>query len=261
MKTKIADIEVHYTIEGQGPWLTMSHSLACNTTMWDSQAKLLAKDFTVLRYDSRGHGQTSATRGPYTLEQLGDDAFELLRTLGITETHWLGISMGGMIGQTVALKHPALFKSLMLIDTTSRRPDNAQAMWNERIAIAQTQGMAGLLQSTLERWFTAPFRQSNAPTIKPIADGILSTSVDGFSGCCAAIAQINTLDRLKEIQCPTLVMVGAQDHGTPPAMARQIHENLPNSELIIIEDAAHIANIEQPNIFNAAIGKFLAQHR
>jgi 3-oxoadipate enol-lactonase len=259
MKKQIGDIEVFYTIEGQGPWLTMSHSLACNTTAWDEQAALLSKDFTVLRYDTRGHGQTSATSGPYTLEQLADDAYGLLSVLGIQQTHWMGISMGGMIGQTMALKYPTIFTSLLLIDTTSRRPDNAQAMWNARIEIAKDQGMQGLLASTLERWFTEPFRLANPERIKPIADGILTTSVDGFSGCCAAIAEINTLDRLKEIQCPALVMVGEQDHGTPPAMARLIHENLPNSDFVLIENAAHIANIEQPEIFNQAIQKFLRE--
>jgi 3-oxoadipate enol-lactonase len=257
MKKTIGDIEVFYTIEGEGPWLTMSHSLACNTTAWDDQAALLSKNFTVLRYDTRGHGQTSATPGPYTLEQLADDAYGLLSALGITQTHWMGISMGGMIGQTMALKHPTLFTSLMLIDTASRRPDNAQAMWGARITLAKEQGMSGLLESTLERWFTEPFRLSNPGAIKPIADGILSTSVDGFCGCCAAIAQINTLDRLKEIQCPAIVMVGEHDHGTPPAMAKQIHDNLPKSEFVLIESAAHIANIEQPEVFNQAIQKFL----
>jgi 3-oxoadipate enol-lactonase len=260
MKKTIGDIEVFYTIEGEGPWLTMSHSLACNTTAWDEQAALLSKNFKVLRYDTRGHGQTSATPGPYTLEQLADDAYGLLSALGITQTHWMGISMGGMIGQTLALKQPTLFTSMMLIDTTSRRPDNAQAMWGARITTAKEQGMAGLLESTLERWFTEPFRKSNPEVIKPIADGILTTSVDGFCGCCAAIAQINTLDRLKEIRCPALVMVGEHDHGTPPAMARQIHENLPNSEFVLIESAAHIANIEQPEVFNQAVQKFLQKH-
>jgi 3-oxoadipate enol-lactonase len=258
MKKTIGDIDVYYTVEGQGPWLTMSHSLACNTTAWDEQAALLSKNYTVLRYDTRGHGNTSSTPGPYTLEQLADDAYGLLTELGVKKTHWMGISMGGMIGQTLALKQPNLFSSLLLIDTTSRRPENAQAMWGERIKTAQTQGMSGLLQSTLERWFTAPFRQSNPVAITLIADGILSTSVDGFSGCCAAIAQINTLDRLHEIKCPALVMVGEHDHGTPPAMAKQIHENLPNSQFVLIENAAHIANIEQPEFFNQEIVKFLS---
>jgi 3-oxoadipate enol-lactonase len=257
MKKTIGDIEVFYTIEGEGPWLTMSHSLACNTTAWDDQAALLSKNFKVLRYDTRGHGQTSATPGPYTLEQLADDAYGLLTALGITQTHWMGISMGGMIGQTMALKYPTLFTSLMLIDTTSRRPDNAQAMWGARITMAKEHGMASLLESTLERWFTEPFRKTHPKAIQSISDGILSTSVNGFCGCCSAIAQINTLDRLKEIQCPTIVMVGEHDHGTPPAMAKQIHENLSNSEFVLIENAAHIANIEQPEVFNQAIQKFL----
>jgi 3-oxoadipate enol-lactonase len=260
MNITIGDIEVHYSVEGKGPWVTFAHSLGCDISMWDEQAAILANDFTVLRYDARGHGKTTATPGAYTLAQLGDDAFGLLSALGITRTHWIGISMGGMIGQTMALKHPGIFASMMLVDTTSRRPPNAAVMWGERIKTAQTLGMQGLLESTLSRWFTAPFREKNPAIIEKIAASVLGTSVDGFSGCCAAIAQIDTLDRLHEIDCPALVMVGDQDHGTPPEMARQIHANLPNSEFILIKDAAHISNIEQPAFFNQHMVEFLARH-
>jgi 3-oxoadipate enol-lactonase len=260
MFIRIGDIDVHYTIQGSGdnkPWVTFAHSLGCDVSMWDEQAALLAKDYQVLSYDARGHGETTATPGPYTLAQLGDDAFGLLSALGITRTHWIGISMGGMIGQTVALKHPGLFASMMLVDTTSRRPPNAEAMWGDRIKIAQSQGMQGLLQSTLSRWFTAPFIEKHPEITGKIGQGILATSVDGFCGCCAAIAKVDTLDRLHEIDCPTVVMVGDQDHGTPPEMARQIHANLPNSEFVLIKDAAHISNIEQPEFFNKTMVEFL----
>jgi 3-oxoadipate enol-lactonase len=260
MKIQIRDLDVHYTVQGSGPWVTFAHSLGCDVSMWDEQVATLAKDFTVLCYDARGHGQTSATVGAYTLAQLADDAYELLVALGIKHTHWIGISMGGMIGQTMALKHPGLFASMMLVDTTSRRPANAEAMWGERIKIAQTQGMQGLLDSTLSRWFTAPFRENNPAAIQKITASILGTSVDGFSGCCAAIAKIDTLDRLHEIDCPTLILVGDQDHGTPPEMARQIHANLPKSELVIIENAAHISNVEQPAFFNRQMVDFLARY-
>jgi 3-oxoadipate enol-lactonase len=262
MFTRIGDIDVHYTVQGSGdnkPWVTFAHSLGCDVSMWDEQAALLAKDYQVLSYDARGHGKTTATPGPYTLAQLGDDAFGLLSALGISRTHWIGISMGGMIGQTVALKHPGLFASMMLVDTTSRRPPNAEAMWGDRIKIAQSQGMQGLLQSTLSRWFTAPFIEKNPEIAGKIGQGILATSVDGFCGCCAAIAKVDTLDRLHEIDCPTVVMVGDQDHGTPPEMARQIHANLPNSEFVLIKDAAHISNIEQPKFFNKTMLEFLGR--
>jgi 3-oxoadipate enol-lactonase len=116
-------IDLHYTVDGtQGPWMTLSHSLACNLSAWDAQVEVLKTHFRVLRFDSRGHGQTSAPPGPYTLDQMAADVHGLFLHLGIERTHWLGISMGGMIGQTYALAHPSCFESLILADSTSRRP-------------------------------------------------------------------------------------------------------------------------------------------
>ena len=261
MKIKTNDIETNYVIEGEGPWLTMSHSLACNLSMWDEQAKLLAKNFKVLRYDTRGHGGSSAPSGPYTLDQLAGDTKALFDALGVKRTHWIGLSMGGMIGETFALKHPGFFQSMVLADTTSRRPPNAAQMWGERIKVAQEKGMGALVESTLERWFTEPYRQSRKDVMERIGNCIRATPVSGFVGCCEAISKVDVLDRLKEIDCPALVIVGDQDHGTPPEMARQIHANLKGSKLLVIPSAAHLSNIEQPQIFNEALTSFFADRR
>lgn len=261
MKVKSNGIETNYVIEGEGPWLTMSHSLASNLTMWDEQAKLLSKRFKVLRYDTRGHGGSSAPPGPYTLDQLAEDARGLFDALGVKETHWVGLSMGGMIGETFALKNPGFFKSLVLADTTARRPPNAEQMWGERIKIAQEQGMQALVESTLARWFTDAYRQSRKDVMERIGSHIRSTPVNGFVGCSQAIAKVDVLDRLKEIKCPTLVIVGEQDHGTPPEMARAIHENLPGSKLVIIPSAAHFSNVEQQKAFDDALIPFLESVR
>ena len=251
-------IDLHYTIDGtQGPWITLSHSLACNLSAWDAQAELLKKDFRVLRFDTRGHGLSSAPPGPYTLEELAADVEGLFSHLGITRTHWLGLSMGGMIGQTFALAHPSVFQSLILSDTTSRRPPQAAAMWGERIRTAQTEGMQGLLESTLTRWFTPHYRQTHPQVMARIGKGILETPVNGFCGCCHAISKVDLLDRLHEIQCPTLIMVGEHDHGTPPEMSRLMHEQMAGSEFVMIPNAGHIARIEQEALFNAEILKFL----
>lgn len=256
MKVKTNGIETNYVIDGEGPWLTMSHSLACNVSMWDEQAKLLSRRFKVLRYDTRGHGASSAPPGPYTLEQLADDAKALFDALGIQRTHWLGLSMGGMIGQTFALKYPGFFQSMVLADTTSRRPLNAEQMWGDRVRTAREKGMDGVVESTLERWFTEPYRQTRKDVTDRIGDAIRATPVEGFAGCCAAIAKVDVLDRLKEIRCPTLVIVGEQDHGTPPEAAKAIQANLPGSELVIIPSAAHLSNVEQADAFNKALVSF-----
>ena len=164
--------------------------------------------------------------------------------------------MGGMIGQTLILKHPQLFASLVLADTTSKRPDNARQMWGERIAQAKSGGMLAMVDNTLKRWFDDDFRKNNPAIIQEIAEGIATTSVNGFCGCCEAISHINTFDRLNEITCPTLIMVGERDHGTPPHMARSMKEKMPNAQFHEIPNAGHISNIEQPEIFNQYLMDF-----
>jgi 3-oxoadipate enol-lactonase len=259
MKIKTNGIEINCVIEGAGPWVTMSHSLACNLSMWDPQMQMLTKNYKVLRFDTRGHGASSAPEGAYTLEQMADDVHGLFAELGIQRTHFVGLSMGGMIGETYALKYPGVFQSMVLADTTSRRPPNATQMWAERIAIAREKGMDALVEGTLGRWFTEPYRQAHPEVMARIGNDIRNTPVAGFAGCCEAIARIDVLDQLQDIDCPALVIVGDQDHGTPPEMARQIHANLRGSELLIIPSAAHLSNVEQPAIFSKALAEFLGK--
>ena len=254
MRVRANGIEHHYTLEGAGPWLVMSHSLACDSAMWGEQAEPLAKRFKVLRYDTRGHGRSDAPAGAYTLEMLADDAKGLLDALGVREAHWIGISMGGMIGQTLALKHPGALKSLVLADTTSRNPPEVWPMWKERIEVAETKGMEATVESTLARWFTAPYREARPDRIQPIADMIRATPVAGYVGCCHAIPKIDLTARLKEIRVPVLAITGAEDAAAPGT--RAIHENLPGSELVVIPSASHISNIEQPEAFNQALTRF-----
>ncbi len=259
MKVKANGIDIHYTIEGDGPWITLSHSLACDSSMWDPQIDLLKKNFKVLRFDTRGHGQSDAPAGEYTLDQMADDVHGLFTTLGITRSHWIGLSMGGMIGQAYALKYPGVFASMVLADTTSRRPANAAAMWGERIQIAKTRGMEALAEPTLARWFTDPYRASHPEVMAKIGKVIRNTPAAGYAGCCAAIAQIDFTDRLKEIKCPVLILVGDQDHGTPVAMSEQMRDNLPGSQMMVISSASHISNVEQTQVFNRAVDDFLAR--
>jgi len=261
VKVRANGIDLHYTVEGAGPWLVMSHSLACDSAMWDEQAALLAKRFKVVRFDTRGHGRSDAPPGAYSLDLLADDAKDLLDTLGARTVHWVGLSMGGMIGQTFALKYPGIFQSLVLADTTSYYPPELAPLWADRIKTAQAQGMEPLVEPTLGRWFTEPFRKSRPERVQPIADVIRATPVAGYVGCCSAIPKINVTARLKEITCPALVIVGEQDPGTPVAMAKTIQENLPGAELVVIPSAAHLANIEQPGAFNHALTRFYERIR
>ncbi|MCC7487486.1 MAG: 3-oxoadipate enol-lactonase [Burkholderiales bacterium] len=257
MKLKTNGVELNYEIEGSGPWLTMSHSLACDLHMWDPQMAGLTGGFRVLRFDTRGHGASSAPKGDYTLEDLADDVKGLLDGLGIRQTHWAGLSMGGMIGQAFALRYPGVFQSMVLADTTSRLPPDAGKMWVDRVRIAREQGMGGLVDATLARWFTGPYRDSRKDVMERIANGIRATPVEGFAGCCHAISKVDYLDRLKEIKVPALVIVGEHDLGTPPEAARAIQQNLPGSELAVIASAAHLSNVEQAEAFNKVLTGFL----
>lgn len=260
MKATVNGLETYYEIHGKegAPWLVFSHSLACSVRMWDGEIARYKDRFRVLAYDTRGHGQSAAPQGPYTLEQLAEDLFFLLKHLKVEKPHYVGLSMGGMIGQTAALKYPGIFRTLTLCDTTSRYPPEAAPMWQERIRVAESKGMAPLVQATLERWFTEGFRKNHPDKVKPVADLIEKTPVPGYVGCCAAIPKINVTARLKEIRTPALVICGNEDPATPPAMAREIQQNIPGAKLELIPQAAHLSNIEQPEAFNRALGSFLS---
>ena len=255
MKAKVNGIEINYEVSGQegAPWLVLSHSLACSVRMWDPTIEAFKGSFRILNYDMRGHGATTAPKVPYTLDMLADDVLGLLKELKIDKALYCGLSIGGMIGQTIALrgKHP--FQKMVLADTTHTQPPEALKQWEDRIKTAEAKGMAGLLDSTMERWFTAPFRSS--PAAKKIAGLILATPVAGYIGCGRAIMGLSTTARLKEIKLPVLAITGNDDGAAPGT--KYIGETVPGAKFVGIPNAAHIANVEQPEAFNRALREFL----
>jgi len=264
MKQTSNGVDLYYEIHGRRddasrPWLVFSHSLACSVAMWAPQLAEFARQYRVLAFDTRGHGSSDAPAGAYTFDDLSDDLRGLLRELEINAAHFIGLSMGGMIGQVFALKHPGLFKSLTIADSTSRWPPEAIELFAGRAKTAQARGMEPLVKPTLDRWFTPPFHKSHPVEVANIAAAIRTTPVAGYAGCSHAIPRIDTTRRLKEIDCPILVIVGKDDPGTPLAMSQEIHDNVPGSELVVIENAAHISNIEQAENFNRALSGFLAR--
>lgn len=261
MKITANGISINYQLEGpaDAPVVTLSHSLATNLSMWDPQIAALTSRYRVLRYDTRGHGGTDAPEGPYSLEQLAEDARALLQALGIPRTHFIGLSMGGFIGQILALNYPHMLHGLILCDTSSRVPAEAKPTWDERIRVARTQGMEPHVEPTIGRWFTAPFRERRPDVVSPVRAMIRGTSARGYIGCCQAIAALDLTDRLHAITMPTLIIVGEDDPGTPVAASRTIHERIKGSELVILKSASHLSNMEQPEAFNRAVGTFLAK--
>jgi len=257
MKARIGDIDIEYGIVGRGPWITLSHSLAADQRIWEPQVEVLRKYFTVLTYDTRGHGGTTATPGPYTLEQLVQDVLGLLDHLGVERTHWLGLSMGGMIGQELALRAPLRTDRMMLADTTGRLPAELSRSWAERGRAVLATGLSGSVQPTLDRWFTMDFRRREPELMDRIGAMIAATPAEGYAGCCAAIAGVDTLDRLGGLRQPALVLVGENDPSTPPCMAESIAVHWPGAELVVLPGAAHLANLEQAAAFNSAMLRFL----
>ncbi len=262
MKQDVGGVQIYYEIHGDQndtsrPWIVFSHSLACTTRMWDPQLGAFAQSYRVLAFDTRGHGQSDSPEGPYTMEMLTEDTFQLLSALDIHAAHFVGLSMGGMIGQLLALEHPGTLASLTLADTACTWPSAAIQLFADRAAQAESAGMKSLVESTLSRWFTPAYHEGNPQAVANVGKMIANSPVAGYVGCSHAIPRIDFTDRLKQIICPTLVMVGQQDAGTPPAMAREIHDNLPGSEFFEIEDASHLSNIEQAETFNRELSSFL----
>ncbi len=258
MKVEANGIDIHYEISGSGPWVTLAHSLATNLTLWDELAAVLAKRFSVLRYDARGHGKSGAPNGPYSFPQLVGDLVGLLDALKIGRTHFVGLSMGGMLGQHFALAHPERLDRLALVSTTSRIPPEAGALWDERIAVARAHGMQAHVESTLARWFTTPYRAAHPEVMARIGALVAATPVAGFAGWGTAICTLDVTAQLGAVRAPTLVVVGADDPGTPPAAGEAIAAAIPGARLEIIPAASHQLVIEQAPRFERLLEDFLA---
>lgn len=245
---------LHYRFDGpeDGAVVLLCNSLATDLGMWEPTVPALTQmGYRVLRYDRRGHGQSAAPPGPYSLEQLAGDVVGLMDALGLRRVHFCGLSIGGMVGQVLGAEHGDRLLSLTLADTSPHMPDPAP--WDERMAAVRSGGMAAVLEPTIERWFTPAGRERLPDVVQQVRQMILGTSVEGYCGCAAAIQHLDNRARLPHIKAPTLVIVGEEDQGTPVAANRFIHEQVPGSGLVIIPEAAHLANMEQPDAFNGAL--------
>jgi 3-oxoadipate enol-lactonase len=261
MKLRANGVEIAYALDGPSgaPVVTLSHSIAADRTMWDPTVPALTPRYRVLRYDIRGHGGSEAAPGEYTLAALAEDARALLRGLGIARTHWVGLSLGGMIGQAFALQAPEMLASLVLCDTASFMPDEMKPVWNERIAVVESGGAGARLDDVLARWFTPAFAQAHPDVVAKTLAMIGRTTPRGFAGCAAAIRDLDFNERLPGIGVPTLLIVGEQDEATPVMASQLIQQLVKDAELVVLPSAAHLSNVEQPEAFNRALTAFLAR--
>ncbi len=262
MKVEANGNQINYELSGKhdAPTVVLSHSLGSSLEMWNPQRAPLEPYYRVLCYDTRGHGSSQAPEGPYTLDQLGEDVVDLMNALKIDSAHFVGLSMGGMIGQYLALKHAERIRSLALCDTAAIIPQEAQPIWQERIDEAREKGLEALVGSTLERWFTPPYLSQNPPGVQLIRRLFLSTPLSGYIGCSEAIRRLNYIEQLSGLKLPTLIIVGQDDPGTPVEAAEEMHKRIPGSRMVVIPAAAHLSNVEQSEAFNQTLLEFLKEH-
>jgi 3-oxoadipate enol-lactonase len=259
MKIKANGITFNYQVDGAdgAPWLMLSNSLAANLHMWDQQAADFKGAFRVLRYDQRGHGETEAPAGRYTFEILMADAIGLMDALGVKRAHWCGVSMGGATGMGLAQRHSDRFDRLVICDTPGQSTPAASQQWEERIASAQKGGMQAQLESTIARWFPPETVKANPPHLDVLRKMILSTPVNGFVGCSAALANHDFRPGMSGVKNPILYLCGEKD-GHNAAIMRQMHQEFPASKYVELAGAGHISNMDRPAHFTGAMREFLS---
>ncbi|MDB5776743.1 MAG: carboxymuconolactone decarboxylase family protein [Herbaspirillum sp.] len=255
---------LHYSVRaprnGKAPRRTivLSHALGADLTMWDSLANLLAADCRVIAYSHRGHGSSDGPEGMYTMADLADDAARLLRELDTGPVVWIGLSMGGMVGQEMALRHPSLIGALVIANSASAYPEVARQGWRQRIETVRSQGLEAIADTVMARYFHEAFRQQHSATVAQFRQRLLTTDVTGYIGCCNAVGTVDTTARLPLIAAPTLVIAGELDQGAPVALSQVIADKIPQATLTVLPQASHISAIEQPALFNETVMAFIA---
>ncbi len=247
---------IHVEVSGpdRAPVLMLSNSLGTNLHMWDDQAPAFTERFRLIRYDRRGHGRSGAPEGPYTIERFGLDALAILKALNVKKANWCGLSMGGMVGMWLGANAPERFSKIVLANTTHYYPDKSG--WVDRIKAVTQNGLSGIVEANLDRWFTKEFRDRAPKTMLRIRDMFVATPAKGYVACIEAIRDMDLRDALPKIKAPTLVIAGRHDPATSVAMAEAICAGIPHARLVVLE-AAHLSNIEQPQEFTDAVLDFL----
>lgn len=261
MQMEINGVSIHYETEVQNnnaPWITFSHALANNLTVWDDTVAALKADYRILRYDQRGHGKTQAVQGPYDFPMLMQDVIGLWDALGIEKSHWVGLSIGGMIGYGLAISAPGRLHSLSACDSRPDAPPDYAAYFQSRIDKAREKGMEGVVESTVERWFTPETVAKNPPALDKVRQMIRSTSPIGHEGCCKALQTLAFGARLHEIRVPTLIVGGAKDKGAPPEILAEAAAKIRGARHAVVPDAGHIVAIENSPGFVGELKAFLS---
>ena len=252
-------VRLRYEMDGEGPTVLLLHPVGLDSTCWDAQVAAFVPSFRVLRVDLRGHGQSDVPPPPYTLNEFAADVHSLLRQLRLTPAHVIGLSLGGMVAQVLALEHPDDVRSLILADTTGTLSPEARQAVVERGAAAERDGMTSVVDGTLERWFTPGFMRSGM--VARCREKLLADDVQGWAATWRAISAVDTDSRLPEIKVPTLVMIGEVDLSVPVARARAMASQIPGAALHVATGAPHMLPLERPDLFNPPVLEFLRNVR
>jgi len=248
---------ISYSIDGpsDAPALVLSNSIGTTRDLWARQAPALTCVFRVIRYDTRGHGDSGVPAGDYTLDQLGRDVIAILDQEGIATAHVCGLSLGGLTAMWLGVHEPERVSSLVLANTGARLRD--MEFWNERIALVQSKGMGALAERAVTAWFSDVFRERDPDTVHAFKAMLQDCDPQGYIGCCAALRDADMRTAIAAIRCPTLVIGGTADTATPLALAEFMRDRIPGAQLVTL-DAAHLSNVEQADAFTDAMMEFLA---
>ena len=252
-------VEVHAVVSGtaDGPVVVLSNSLGSTHRMWDAQLPELETRFRVVRYDTRGHGESPVPDGPYAIDDLADDLVGLLDRLGVGRAHLVGLSLGGMTAMRMASRHPARVERMVLL-CTGTQLSPAQA-WKERAALVRSEGSAAVSSAVVQRWFTPAYLVAHPDIRTHYEQMVAATPAEGYAGCCEAIAELDLREDLAAISAPTLAVAGTEDPATPVTKLSQIAAGIPGARLYLVPQAAHLANAEQPDLINRALIEHLEQ--
>jgi 3-oxoadipate enol-lactonase len=255
-KIEFNGVSLHYEISGKpsAPVLMFSNSLGTTLDMWEPQIAECERQFQILRYDMRGHGQSSTPAGPYSIEALGRDVLVLLDALSLERVHFCGLSIGGVIGQWLGIHAPSRLRKLVLCNTAAKI--GTADTWNARISTVEREGMAAIIDAIIARWFTAPFLATGTPVIGAMRQMLISVDPAGYVAACAAIRDMDQREEVASIQTPTLVIGGEYDPVTTIHDARFLEGRIIGARFVSLP-AGHISNAEVPAQFNAALLNFL----
>lgn len=251
--------KLHFVMQGQGPVVVLSHALGCDLQMWDGVAAALQEHFIVLRYDHRGHGQSPAAPEAFTMDDLADDAAELIRQQNCGPVHFVGLSMGGMTAQSLAARHPNLVRSITIANSASHYDDAARSGWSARIKAVSDHGTESVADGAMQRWFTPEFRadaNGGSARVAALRQVLIGTAPVPYAAACEAVAGIDLAAGNRNIVCPALVIAGTRDEATPVAMSEAIAHSIKGAELALI-DAAHLSAVEQPQAFADLVIRFI----